>query len=102
LSDVYCAAIRSLPVDQTTTQDVLKVIGPIWTSTPETASRLRGRIESVLASAQVAGHIHPDKSNPARWKGWLDHMLADPRKLGDRGHHAAMPYAELPAFMARL
>jgi integrase len=55
-----------------------------------------------LASAQVAGHIDPDKPNPARWKGWLDHMLPNPRRLGARGHHAAMPYADVPAFMARL
>ena len=60
------------------------------------------RIEAVLASAQVAGHIDSDRPNPARWKGWLDHMPPNPRKLGERGHHAAMPYAEVPAFMAKL
>ena len=59
-------------------------------------------IEVILASAQVAGWIDADKPNPARWRGWLDHMLPPAKKLGVRGHHAAMPYAELPAFMAKL
>ena len=63
---------------------------------------LRARIEAVLSAAQTQGHIDPDRPNPARWKGWLDHMLPDPRKIGERGHHAAMPYADLPAFMAKL
>jgi integrase len=81
---------------------VRRVLEPIWTRTPETASRLRARIEAVLAAAQVAGHIDADKPNPARWKGWLDHMLPNPRKLGERGHHPALPYADVPAFMASL
>ena len=78
------------------------MLEPIWNKTPETASRLRARIEAVLASAQVAGHIDPDKPNPARWKGWLDHMLPNPRRLGARGHHPALPYADVPAFMTLL
>jgi integrase len=99
----YCDAIRDMPVDQVDAKAVLKVLEPIWTSIPETASRLRGRIEAVLASAQVAGHIDPNRPNPARWKGWLAEMLPDPKKVGGpRGHHAAMPYDDLPAFMALL
>jgi integrase len=58
--------------------------------------------EAVLSAAQAGGHIDPDRPNPARWKGWLDQMLPDPKKIGARGHHAAMPYADLPGFMARL
>ncbi len=82
---------------------VLKVLEPLWNAVPETASRLRARIEAVLASAQVAGHIDPYRPNPARWKGWLDQMQPNPKKVGKRrGRHAAMPYAELPAFLARL
>ena len=99
----YCKVIRDTPVDQVDAKAVLKVLEPQWKKMPETASRLRARIEAVLASAQVAGHIDPDRPNPARWKGWLAQMLPNPKKVGQpRGHHAAMPYADLPAFMARL
>ena len=98
----YCEAIRDTPVDKVDAKAVLKVLKPLWTNTPETASRLRGRIEAVLASAQVAGHIDPNRPNPARWKGWLAEMLPNPKKVGERGHHAAMAYKDLPGFMARL
>jgi integrase len=98
----YAAPIRSKPVNEITTADVLAVLKPIWNEKPETASRLRGRIEAVLASAQVDGWIPEDRPNPARWKNWLDRKLPPPKKLGARGHHAAMPYADLPVFMARL
>ena len=98
----YCKDIFALPVDKVDAKAVLKVLSPIWTTTPETASRLRGRIEAVLASAQVAGHIDPDRPNPARWKGWLAQMLPDPKKLGERGNHASMPWADVPAFFAKL
>ena len=81
---------------------MLAVLKPLWTRTPETASRLRGRIESVIDAARALGHIPEDKANPARWKGHLDHLLPRAKKLGVRGHHAAMPYADLPAFMAKL
>jgi integrase len=98
----HAADIRDTPVDQVDANAVRRVLEPIWNKTPETASRLRARIEAVLASAQVAGHIDPDKPNPARWKGWLDHMLPNPRRLGARGHHPALPYADVPAFMTLL
>jgi integrase len=97
----YCSAIQDMAVDRIDAKAILRVLEPVWTRTPETASRLRARIEAVLSAAQTQGHIDPDRPNPARWKGWLDHMLADPRKIGERGHHAAMPYADLPAFMAK-
>jgi integrase len=98
----YCAPIRDLPVDQIDTAAILSVLRPIWNDKPETGSRLRGRIEAVLASAQVDGWIPEDRSNPARWKNWLDHKLAAPKKLGSRGSHAAMPFDQVPAFMAKL
>ena len=102
LGDAYCSAIRDLPVDKVDTTAVLSVLKPIWNTTPETASRLRGRIEAVLASAQVEGHIPEDRSNPARWKNWLDRKLPNPKRIGNRGHHAALAYVEVPAFVARL
>jgi integrase len=98
----YAAPIREMPVDRVTTADVLAVLTPIWNDKPETASRLRGRIEAVLASAQVDGWIPEDRPNPARWKNWLDRKLPKPKKLGSRGHHKALAYTQLPALMARL
>ena len=99
----YCKSIRDTPVDLVDTQAILKVLQPLWVKTPDTASRLRARIEAVLASAQVGGHIDPSRPNPARWKGWLKDMLPDPKKVGGpREHHAAMPHKDLPAFMTKL
>jgi integrase len=106
-------AIRDTPVDKIDTAAVMRVLEPIWAKTPETASRLRGRIEAVIASAQALGHIDPDRANPARWKGHLDKLLPKPKKLGKidpttgvratkRGNYAAMPYKDAPAFMATL
>jgi integrase len=99
----YAEPLRGMSVDQIGTEDVLKVLKPLWTKTPETASRLRGRIEAVLNAARALGHIDQDRANPARWKGHLDHLLANPKPVGGpRGHHAAMPYADVPSFMATL
>jgi integrase len=98
----YAAPIRETPVDRIDTAAILSVLTPIWNVKPETASRLRGRIEAVLASAQVDGWIPEGRSNPARWKNWLDHKLAAPKKLGSRGNHAAMAFDQVPAFMAKL
>lgn len=79
---------------------VLKVIEPIWTTKPETASRLRGRIESVLDWAAVGGYR--EGLNPARWKGHLENRLPAKARVGRTRHHAALPYDDLPAFMERL
>ena len=102
LGAAYCATIRDLPVDEVDTAAVLKVLKPIWSKTPETASRLRGRIETVLDAARVLGHIDENRANPARWRGHLDKLLPNPKKIGERGNHAAMPYQDVPAFMERL
>jgi integrase len=99
--ETYAAPLRPLPAADVTTQDILRVLQPIWQEKPETASRLRGRIESVLDSARVAGHIGDREPNPARWSGHLEMLLPKPGKLS-RGHHAAMPYQEIPGFMKRL
>lgn len=93
------AALRPIPVADVGTDDVLKVLQPIWTATPETASRLRGRIERVLDAAKAMGHRTGE--NPARWRGHLALLMSKPRKLV-RGHHAAMPFAEVPKFLVQL
>jgi integrase len=93
------ARLRAKPLPDVDTAAVLAVLKPIWSIKPETASRTRGRIESVLAAAKVAGHRTGD--NPAAWKGHLDHLLPSRHKFR-RGHHAAMPYPDVPAFVARL
>lgn len=95
----YCAAIRDLPVDQIGTDEVLAVLEPVWSKKPETASRLRGRIEAVLDAAKVSGHRAGE--NPAAWRGHLEHKLAKRQKLM-RGHHAALDYEQVPAFMTAL
>ena len=89
------AKLKAIPVDKVDTEDVLRVLKPIWTKTPETASRLRGRIARVLDAAAAKGLREGE--NPARWKGHLDHLLPKPPKLA-RGHHPAMPYADVPEF----
>lgn len=95
----YAASLRPKRVDQITTADVLEVLKPIWLAKPETAARLRGRIERVLDAAKARGHRSGE--NPALWRGHLDKLLPKRRKLS-RGHHAAMPYEDVPAFVADL
>jgi integrase len=94
------AIINDLPVSAIDTGLVRKVLEPIWFSTPETASRVRGRIERVLAWATVAGHRVGD--NPARWTGHLKELLPAKAKIAKTEHLAAIPYAELPPFIAEL
>lgn len=79
---------------------VLKALEPIWAAKPETASRVRGRIEAVLDWAKARGRREGE--NPARWRGHLDKLLPARRKMRRVEHHAALSYTELPAFMAAL
>jgi integrase len=95
----YAAPLRGKPVDAISTDDVLAVLKPIWTTKPETASRVRGRIEKILDAARAKGVRQGE--NPARWRGHLDHLLPKQSKL-TRGHHAAMPYEQVAAFVGRL
>ncbi len=97
--ETYAAPLHGLRVDAIETADVLACLTPIWTAKPETASRVRGRIEKVLDAAKARGFRTLE--NPARWRGHLDHLLPKPGKL-TRGHHAALPYADVPAFIASL
>ena len=84
-----------LPVDAVRTQDVLGVLKGPWQDKPETAARLRARIERVLDAARAQGLIDEDRANPARWRG---HLLPR-RQRHHRGHHAALPYGDVPAFL---
>jgi integrase len=92
--------IGALPVVSIDTAQVLRVLEPAWTKIPETASRLRSRIESVLDWAKVKGYREGE--NPARWRGHLDHLLPARKKLARRKHHAALPYQDVPTFLRRL
>jgi integrase len=85
-----------LDVDAIDTELVLRVLQPIWTTKPETASRIRGRIETVLDFAGRNGE------NPARWKGHLEHRLPRRNKLRDIEPMPAMPWREMPTFWAQL
>lgn len=96
----YCyPVIGDLPVADVATSHVMEILEPIWTAKPETASRVRGRIESVLDAAKARGYRSGE--NPARWRGHIEQLLP-PRKRLARGHHKALPYADLPAFVAEL
>lgn len=99
LGKAYCASLLPMQVSTISTDDVLRVLKPIWQTKPETASRLRGRIERVLDFATVQGWRAGD--NPARWRGHLDAILPPAKKLM-RGHHAALPYRDVPAFAEAL
>lgn len=95
----YAKPLRGLPVDEIGTAEVLSVLQPIWKTKPETASRLRGRIERVLNYAKTLGHREGE--NPALWRGHLANVLPKRTKLS-RGHHPAMPYDQVPEFVQLL
>ena len=95
----YCGQIRALPIGGIDTESVLKVLQPIWDRLPESAKRLRVRIEKVLDAVAVRGLRTGE--NPARWRRHLQSLLSKPRAL-TRGHHAALPYEKLPDFVAQL
>ncbi len=101
-------AFGNLPVAAVDVGLVMKAIEPIWTEKPETASRVRGRVESVLDWATARGYRSGE--NPARWKSHLENLLPRPSKAkaavrrdnGRGEHHAALPYGEIAAFIAEL
>jgi len=92
--------IGSKPVDAITTEDILKVLSPLWIGKTETAKRVRARIENILDYA--AARQYRDPLNPARWRGHLDKLLPKPSQVRTVHHHPAMPYPEVPAFLAEL
>lgn len=97
----HAAGIRDRLIEDVDTDAVLGVLRPIWMTKPETASRVRGRIEKILAAAKAKGHRPRDAMNPATWRGHLDVLLPKRSRL-TRGHHAALPFAEAPDFMTEL
>ena len=99
--DTYAAPILGkLPVAQVDVGAVMRVLEPMWREKTETASRLRGRIESVLDYATARGWRTGE--NPARWRGHLDNLLPARSKVAKVEHHAALPWREIGAFMAAL
>lgn len=87
-------------VDVIDTEDMLKILSPIWTAKTVTAKRTQGRIENVLDFA--AAHKYRDHLNPARWRGHLDKLLPRPSRVKTVSHHPAMSYTEVPNLMAEL
>lgn len=99
--DMYASPIiGKLAVGSIALDEVLRILRPIWTAKPETASRLRGRIEAVLDFAAV--HSWRQGENPARWTGYLDQILPAKAKVRAVAHHAALPWQDVPAAIAKL
>lgn len=92
--------LGDLDVTVIETADVIAVLKPIWNTKPETANRLRQRIEAVLDYSTAMGVREGD--NPARWRGHLDHLLPKPTKVRAVKHHPALPHSEIAEFMKDL
>lgn len=92
--------IGDLPVGEIVISDVQAVLDPIWSAKPETAGRVRGRIEAILDYARVSKWR--DGENPARWKGNLAHLLAPRDRVAGVRHHAALPWKDAPKFLTEL
>ena len=96
LKEFAYPVIGGKPIDEVTMEDILQILDPIWTTKTETASRLRGRLEWILASATTrklrAG------INPALWRGYLQTILPAPNKIKQVEHHKALPYRRTPNF----
>ncbi len=100
LRDYVFPHFGELPVGEIGTSEVLRALEPIWHSKTETASRVRGRVEKVLAWATVRGFRNGD--NPARWTGHLKEALPARSRISAVSHHAALPHADIPHFMSVL
>jgi integrase len=92
--------LGKLPISAIETKHILSVLEPIWSKKPETASRVRGRIEKVLAYATTRGYREGD--NPAKYKGHLDTTLPQISKIKGKNHHPALDYHDIGRFMAEL
>lgn len=96
---LHSGAMNSMRIEQLDTPHIVATLKPLWQSKPQTASYFRAMIERLIDYARVQG-LRDNVPNPARWKGHLEHALAEQSIITK--HHAAMPYADLPAFMTRL
>jgi integrase len=100
LSTYAYPVFGDLPVDSVDTKLVMKVLEPIWAIKTETAARLRGRIENILDWAKT--REYREGENPARWRGHLQNLLPQRRKVRKVRHHPALPYDKMPSFMKAL
>lgn len=100
LRDYVYPLIGDLPVSDVDTALIMKILEPIWQEKPETASRVRMRVETVLSWATARGYRTGD--NPARWRGHLDQLLPARKKMARVKHHPALPYPEIGGFIRRL
>lgn len=99
LASYVYPVMGALPVAKIGTAHVLRILEPMWAEKPETASRVRGRIETILDAAKARGYREGE--NPARWRGHIAQILPARSRL-TRGHHKAMPYETVPAFLVDL
>ena len=99
LASYVYPVIGEMPVAEVSTPHVLSILEPIWASKPETASRIRGRIETVLDAAKA--REYREGENPARWRGHIKQILPARTRLS-RGHHKALPYEAVPAFIGAI
>jgi len=100
LTEYAFPVIGAKPLDEIGTEDVLKILQPIWITKTETASRLRGRIERILSAATTRSLR--TGINPALWRGHLDTILPQPKKTKRVKHHTALPFSQLPEFIEKL
>ncbi len=100
LTEYAFPIIGEKALDEIDTDDILAILKPIWTTKTETASRLRGRIERILSAATT--RKLRSGVNPALWRGHLDTLLAQPKKITRVKHHPALPYAEIAALVENL
>ncbi|KAB2738449.1 DUF4102 domain-containing protein [Brucella anthropi] len=95
----YAAPIREIPIEKINTDDILRVLKPLWHTKPESATKCREALKLVMDHAKA--RKLREGENPAAWEGNLKGLLPPPKKLV-RGHHAAMPYADVPGFLSKL
>lgn len=95
----YADSIRKVPITQVSTDDILRVLRPLWHTKPESAAKCREALKLIMDHAKARGLRTGE--NPAEWKGNLEALLPPPKKLV-RGHHAAMPYGDVSAFLVKL